>query len=323
MNRKLFKVLMDNQQLKKPYLVSRSGEGKSAYVKDYAKDEKQSLFILNMSSIESQDFCGLPYRDENNVTKYARPHFLNHDILFLDEIDRVQDASIIAALISLFIDGKINGHEFTGKIVCAGNAEHDSGTSEFPIALNERIVRQNFAYSAQEKIEYLTGKFGENNKFLKYCSANYKIFDELSTRSIDYYCQIYAADSSAISAVLPAELNRHFENFLANLTMTLDDLITIEPIQLQKRIDALKSITKVSLSLDVAASLEKISYMTKEQVTNINFFINSLETEIKSNYFLQLKTKALKQDSFKDLALKLNDLGFFKEQKEFLKELQK
>jgi len=321
---KNFKYYFYNQDLKKPFLVSKSGQGKSQFIKDFCKSENKTLAIINGSCLEAQDFIGLPYKDENNIVRYAMPYFLTCDVVFIDEIDRIIDESIKNTLLSLFIDKKIGEHVFNGYFVTAGNAEHDESTLQFSIAMNERLQRLNFSHSTQEKINYLTSKYNnESNLFLKYCTANYKIFDELSTRTIEYYCQLFNASSEALSEILPIELKRHFENFIEGLTLSLNELIELDAFSVQKRISELKSISKVSLSLDVASNLEYIASLDSEKIKKVNYFINSCEAEIKSNYFLTLKNKALTDIKFQDLAKKLNDLGFFKDQSDYLKELQK
>lgn len=311
------KKMLDNSQLKKPMLIGKRGEGKTEKVKELARHYKLSLFILNISAIEAQDFCGLPFI-KDGISHYARPHFFDYDILFFDEIDRVQDQSIKAALLSLFNDKKINGHEYKGFIICAGNGtEHGQNeTSDFDDALNDRIVKVPFAYSTSEKISYLEKKHGIENTLLKYFTAKEAIFDELSTRSVDYSLQ-FSSDLELLKYCLPSELLRHYEMFLNNLVLTLDDLINLKPFE------KLSSMTKISLANDISNNLQKISGLPVESIEHLNRFVNSLAAEEKTNYYLKLQNLALNDKTFKATAKKLNDSGFFKDQKDFLKELNK
>jgi MoxR-like ATPase len=105
-----------------PFLVGPRGEGKTSFIKELASELKRDLTILNLSAIESSDFCGLPYID-SGLIKYVKPSFLDSDILFLDEVDRVRDSSVKSSLLSLLVDRKINGHYLKDNclIFCSGN----------------------------------------------------------------------------------------------------------------------------------------------------------------------------------------------------------
>jgi hypothetical protein len=312
-----FKKLLEKSALKKPVLLGKRGEGKSQFIKDYATANLLKLNIINLSAIEAADFCGLPYI-EDGQTKHARPSFFDCDLLFLDEIDRVQDQSVKSSLLSLFIDGKINGHEFKGYICGAGNGTTDGNneTSEFDDAMTDRLLLVPFNYNTDQKIAYLESKYGTENNLLKYFKAKYSIFEDLSTRSIDYSLQFHD-DMNILKLCLNRELLQHYELFLSNLVVSLYDLIS------GKSFEGLTSMTKISLSHDVAANLEKISSCDKKSIKHINSFINSLAAEEKSSYFLLLQKKALADSSFRALAKKLDSLGFFAEQADFLKELGK
>src|SRR5271166_1479635 len=114
-----------------PFLVSKPGVGKTAFVSQYAKDNGLSLFVFNTASIDELELGGIPYRDSDNNVVYSRPTWYNVDILFFDEIDRVSNPSVHNALLSLFRDRKLNGHVFKGTIITAGNQEHDEACTIF------------------------------------------------------------------------------------------------------------------------------------------------------------------------------------------------
>lgn len=317
LSQKQFKLLLDNSKLKKPFLVGRRGEGKTQFVKDYCKSHNLRLMILNLSCIDAADFSGMPYND-NGQMRYARPFFLDCDVLFMDEMDRVQDQQVKSTLLSFLIDGKINGHEFTGKIIGAGNGteEGTNETSDFDDAMTDRLLKVPFHYTVQEKITYLESVFGNENLFLKYIKAKDSLFEDFSTRTLEY-CLQFPEDFYILQLALGKEVVKHYEQFVNDLVISLDDLIS------GKSYDKLNSMTKISLSHDIAANLGRIVECNAKQIKHLNGFINSLAAEEKSSYFLLLQKKALADVNFRTLAKKLDSMGFFEEQKDFLKELGK
>lgn len=318
-----FKKLLQNSKLKKPFLVGRAGEGKSQFYKDYCQGENLSIFILNCATLESQDFQGLPIVDKDGNTSYARPHFFNYDFLFFDELDRVQDATVKAGLHSLLIDGKINGHIYNGFIGAAGNGTNGNyDTVELDDSLKDRFIFIPFSYTVAQKIAYLE-KIHAMNNFLRYVKTKPSVFDEYSTRTLDY-CNNFHDDYKILKLVLDQGQVNHYESFVNGLLITFDDLCSMPSKELKQKISQLTSMTKISLSLDVSSQLEKIETLGPAPIENINYFINELDAEEKSNYFLSLKNKVIAEgEKTHVLFRKLQTKGFFKDQKEFLSELQK
>ncbi len=310
-----FKKLLDNSTLKKPFLVGKRGEGKTQFLKDYCATEMLNLCIINLSCIDAADFSGMPYI-ENGQTKYARPFFFDCDVLFFDEMDRVQDQQVKSTLLSFLIDGKINGHEFKGKVVGAGNGtkEGTNETSDFDDAMSDRLLFVPFKYTEAEKINYLEKKFGSDNTFMKYVKAKDSIFDDFSTRTIEY-CMGFHDDIYILSLAIGKSTATHYEQFVNNLVMTVTDIVN------GKDYSKLNSMSKISLSHDIAANIYKFLELGKKEIKHLNGFINSLAAEEKSSYFLQLQGKASADPNFRDVAKKLNSMGFFDEQRDFLREL--
>lgn len=143
-----------------PFLVSKPGVGKTAWVYNYAKENNKELVVLNSATIDELDLGGMPEK-ENGVVKFLPPSWLSADILFFDEIDRVKNQSVHSALLSLFRDRKINGHNFTGGIICAGNQEFDDQCNIFDrsSAFYDRLVRIDFEYTVDEIKNYLRSNF--------------------------------------------------------------------------------------------------------------------------------------------------------------------
>lgn len=308
-----FKAALANP-LKVPFLVGKRGEGKSQFIKDYAAANLLSFTILNVSAIDEADFTGLPYID-GGLTKYAAPAFLQYDLVFLDELDRVQNSGVKSALLSLFIDRKINGHEFKGQLCAAGNGttEGNNETSDFDDAFKDRLLIVPFSYTPDQKLKYLESKHGLNNHFLKYCKTKKDLFDDLSTRTIDY-AAAFADNRAILKHALKREVFNHYENFLNNLTLTFEDLCA------GKSYAFLTSLTKLSLANDLVNNLENLKNMSDDTIKHLNAFVNDLDAEEKAAYFLELK-KANQANHIKmnKIILDLNKRGFFKDQGDYAK----
>jgi hypothetical protein len=156
----LITKLLNSETKMVPFLVSKPGVGKTAWVYSYAKEQNKSLVVLNSATIDELDLGGLPDKVGNKV-KFLPPSWLDADIIFFDEIDRVKNQAVHSALLSLFRDRKINGHDFAGGIICAGNQEFDDQCNIFDrtSAFYDRLVRIDFDYTVEEMKNYLRSTF--------------------------------------------------------------------------------------------------------------------------------------------------------------------
>lgn len=306
-----------------PFLKGPRGEGKTTYVKDLSKHigKEKGLIIMNLSAIESTDFCGLPYIDEKNkVTHYAKPSFLEADVLFLDEVDRVRDSAVRNSLLSLLIDRKINGHELNPDciILTAGNGlgdeadGHTYDTVELDEALSDRLITIDFRYSVEEKLSYLRERYAEN-MFTKFLEVKPELLKTYSSRRIEAFLKV---DNSFCDLFLGKETARLFSHFVQSNLVTLEDLKTGN-----FDFSALSPISKSSLIVDIVQGFYEVK---PAEAKNINKFINQLRAEEKSNYFTKLKKLCLDNpEKFKVKADELNKADMFKGQKEYLVELTK
>lgn len=122
------------------------GIGKSAIVKQIAKEKKWDLIDLRLSLLNPVDLRGLPMIDkEKGIAKWLPPEFLPQDgvgILFLDEINKAP-GSVMAAAYQLILDRKVGNYELPPKwrIVAAGNRETDKAqVNQLPAPLANRFV---------------------------------------------------------------------------------------------------------------------------------------------------------------------------------------
>lgn len=318
-----FKDILDiKKSVLTPFLTGRSGEGKTSYVKALAEhlEVSNGLTIFNLSAVEASDFTGLPYIDDKNLTRYARPAFLDSDMLFLDEMDMVRDNSVLAVLQSLLVDRKVNGHALkdTCILIGAGNGlsteleEYD--TKEFSTPMKKRLVEIPFSYSVDEKLAYLTSKY-PNNSFIRFLEVKPELFETHDTRRLESFIQM--DNISLCTYVLGKETARLYNHFIQENLVTLADIKRGEYDKAK-----LSPLTINSLIIDVVGSFYDLT--EDDDCRNINKFISSLRSEEKSNYFSKLKKLCMSDtDKFKNQALALNTLGLFKGQKEYLAELVK
>ena len=303
-----------------PFMEGPAGEGKTTYAKEFAKSLGKEIVIMNLSAVESTDFCGLPYIEtegNHRVTKYAKPSFLNAEILFLDEIDRVRDSAVKASLLSLFVDKKINGHELNPNciILAAGNGLSDEyETVEFDKALESRIGRIKFAYSTEQKISYFNSKYAGND-FVKFMEVKPEILSQFPSRRIE---NLLKTDIEFCELILDKETARLFQNFVAS------NLVTLADIKAGKvNVSKLGPLTVSSLILDVVNDFFSLD---ANDAKNVNAFINAMNEEQKSVYMTKLKSVCMKNHDggkFETKARELDAAGFFKGQKSFLAELTK
>jgi hypothetical protein len=296
-----------------PLLIGKTGEGKTQYVKEIAAENGLSLCILNLSACEAVDLLGIPTVIDGR-TIWARPAFLDADLLFLDEIDRVRDTSVRSALLSLLDQRKLNGHEFQGKVVAAGNGKTGiNETIEFDDAGNERFVFIDFSFSIHEKVSYLKAKFPQSN-FIKYCEVRPEIFDRFSARRIEKAARI-SDDIEILKAVLNAETSSHYEMYVQQNLVTLSDIMKGESY------DRATSLTRLTISYEVVSSLKSLLKASEIELTYIASFIRSMAAEEKSLYFTKLKDSLVRGLIDLETLTSLNSKGLFAGQKEYLKEV--
>lgn len=305
-----------------PYLRGPRGEGKTTFVNDLAKSLGKTIKIMNLSAIESTDFCGLPFIDEKGVSRYAIPSFLKEaEILFLDEIDRVRDSAVKSSLLSLLIDRSINGHALRAdcKILTAGNGTtdeksgHEYDTVEFDEAMKDRLIEIPFKFSDKQKLDYLRKNYS-HNKFMRFLEAKPELFKKFSGRRIESFMKV---SNEYCQLFLDKETSRLFTHFIESNLVTLQDVLTN-----QYELTNMSAITRASLIAEVGRYFYDVK--DSSEATNINTFVNALRAEEKGTYFTQLKKLCLEEpEKFKNKAIELDKMGMFKGQKAYLAELAK
>jgi len=188
---------------------------------------------MNCSSVDETDFSGIP-TVVDGVTVYNRPDFMNYDILFLDELDKISNDSVISSLLSLFTDYSINGHDFKGKFITAGNIVDDEYNNyEFSKALKDRLVKIDFKRSKKESIEYYSRNHTTSlhTEFISYLHSTLDVSEEyfqgFSPRRIDQALNMMVTgDELVISEILDSGFRSAFYAFRSELENSLDKIIS-------------------------------------------------------------------------------------------------
>lgn len=146
---KVYKLSQDEKKYISIMIWGAPGVGKSAAVRQIAKDLKIDFIDLRLSLLNPVDLRGLPSRSkEGNKATWLIPDFLpngNHKkngILFLDEIN-LAPQSVMSAGYQLILDRKLGNYQVPEGwiIVAAGNrAEDQAAVTKFPAPLANRFI---------------------------------------------------------------------------------------------------------------------------------------------------------------------------------------
>ena len=147
---KLFGCLETLYKLRYPaYLAGPPGIGKSAVVRQFAREHELHLVTLMLSQVEPSDVRGLPFLDrETGRTRWLLPEFYPESneasagILFLDELANAEPRVQVAAY-QLLLDRRVGEYTLPPDWVCiaAGNRLEDNANSyELSSALADRLV---------------------------------------------------------------------------------------------------------------------------------------------------------------------------------------
>jgi MoxR-like ATPase len=135
------------------------GIGKSAVVRQLAKQLAIPLQDVRALLLDPVDLRGLPFLGSDGRSKWATPEFLPQDgsgILFLDELNAAP-AMVQASCYQLVLDRKLGEYNLPEgwAIVAAGNRDSDRAvTTRMPTPLRNRFVHLEFEADLQEWSEW-------------------------------------------------------------------------------------------------------------------------------------------------------------------------
>jgi len=167
-----------------PFITSSPGLGKSAVVKQIAKDFDLELIDVRLSQCAPEDLQGLPMKeiDASGVTRSkfvpfdtfplasdALPPGKNGWLLFLDEFNSAMK-SVQAAAYKLVLDRLVGNHALNDNvfIVCAGNLATDRAiVNQLSTAMQSRLVHIEMEVDHAEFMEHAI-KAGFDHRVLGY-----------------------------------------------------------------------------------------------------------------------------------------------------------
>ena len=153
-----------------PFLQGSPGIGKSAIIKEVAKNAKLKVIDLRLSQCEPTDLLGLPVLSEEKAKYKAFDTFpLEKDkvpagykgwLLFLDELNSAPRSVQVAAY-KIVLDRMVGQEKLNDKvyIVAAGNLATDNAVvNSLSTALRSRLVNIECQVDLQEWIDWAVGQ---------------------------------------------------------------------------------------------------------------------------------------------------------------------
>ncbi len=241
-------------KLRPLHVCGHMGIGKTQAIYQAAEEltkelkENVEVMCVSMHCMEAPDWNGLSYVLEGK-TFFAQPHLLPTEgfgILFLDEFNRAPKDLHQAAL-TLIENREINGHKLGDNwmIATAGNLGQDQTEVLYQVrdldpALKDRLAHYNLMPTITEVISYLGGKYGKDNKVVRWITAenNAISFDgkgKTSPRSLEYLIRALLVHSDMdVFTIASGEIGNsaaiQFQQYLTSpASLSLKDLLDMTP----------------------------------------------------------------------------------------------
>lgn len=242
-----------NTKLRPLMVTGHLGIGKSQAVHQVADllSKKHGIDVqamcVSLHVLEAPDWNGLSYVLDGK-TFFAHPHLLpstGYGILFLDELNRAPKDLLQAAL-TLIENREINGHKLGDgwTISCAGNPTAENSdvlyaVKELDPALKDRLTCYTLAPKAEESINYLAGKYGENNIIVRWLRSepNVVSFDgagKTSPRALEYLIRSLEVNKdmdmfTIMSGEIGTSATIQFQKFMTSpASITLERLLSMD-----------------------------------------------------------------------------------------------
>lgn len=198
-------------------LIGKSGTGKSEIVKAIANELGLPMVDLRMSQLPPEDLNGLPApTDDKSAFKYLLPEWFNKFqpdtpfVLFLDEINQATP-NTINALYAIIHDRMIAGrYNPNMRVVAAGNLIDESDyLNALPQPLLNRFVVKAHEPNENDVIEYLSGKYEDNEKALRIINAVKKMnwLKDLNPRALERCIKILTVHNIEDKDEITAQCN--------------------------------------------------------------------------------------------------------------------
>lgn len=129
-------------------LIGAMGVGKSQIVKQVADETGYKLIDLRLAQQEAGDLIGLPYKNGDNGTHWAKPEWFPKEgekcIIFLDELNRAA-TDVRQAVFQLVLDRRIHTHKLPDDcfVHAAINPSGDMGSENYQVEqLDPAMIRR-------------------------------------------------------------------------------------------------------------------------------------------------------------------------------------
>jgi hypothetical protein len=148
-----------------PLLVGTMGVGKSHIVKQIAQELNMKLVDLRLAQQESGDLIGLPYKNGDGCTHWAKPEWWPKEgdktIVFLDELNRAPN-DVRQAVFQLILDRKLHTHILPDTCYVVSAINPDNGNYQVE-QLDPAMLRRFCAIAVTPDVDtWLT--WAKNNK---------------------------------------------------------------------------------------------------------------------------------------------------------------
>lgn len=315
-----------------PFIHGAPGIGKSAIVKQIAKERKLQVIDLRLSQHESSDIKGIPLPDPGeNISRWLPPEFIpfkttkrfegTKGILFLDELNRAAP-DVLQTVFQLVLDRKVGNLELLDEwhIVAAGNLGDEDGCDvvELDPALNNRFIH----FFMQPDVKSWL-KWAEKNNvhldiinFIKtkpgYLFRKFKTkYDEeflVTPRSWEAFSNIIKQNEDKkidqIAAVLGSDIVGpaaiHFLKYLEEKNVIKPSDVINKYKEVLPKLKMLSREQVYALNFEIAKYIGELKRITNTHLTNFYKYINEiLEKDIKIA-LLQQVTKELQKSKDKN-----------------------
>jgi GTPase SAR1 family protein len=150
-------------QVMHPTLVGGAGSGKSSRVIQLAKNLNKTVRIVILSQLLPEDIGGIPKLQED-ITKYTLPDWVESEIVFFDELDKVlNQPHKLSPILSILSERKLHGKELNNIFIFGAQVSNDirfleylNENEETSDALSRRLLIIPCPY--KEAIEFLKNK---------------------------------------------------------------------------------------------------------------------------------------------------------------------
>jgi hypothetical protein len=185
-----------------PFLVGSPGIGKSALVRDIAKEFNLKLIDVRLSQYDTTDINGFPTINGKKagyipmetfpIEGDTVPEGYDGWLIFLDELNSAPQA-VIAAAYQLVLDRKVGKNNLHNRVIvtCAGNLDSDNAiTNPMGTAMQSRLVHIELASDPDSWIDWATANDIDHRitDYIKFRKGNLNMFKPDHT-DMTYACE--------------------------------------------------------------------------------------------------------------------------------------